>query len=111
MRSVFVAWLLTLVWLGCGSSDSVPSGDQSAFTENRPQAVPGATKQLGEDCQKEGRSTCLSGLCLHVGAGPEEGYVCSRSCTGDGECPASWRCLQVYPSPEGWLCVPPGEQR
>ncbi len=107
------AWLtavLALGWIGCGQNLESENGDQPAFSEHRVQVSGRATKQLGEDCLKEGASGCVSGLCLHTGAGPEEGYACSRQCTSSAQCPVNWRCVQVYPSDEGWLCTPPTKE-
>ena len=100
------------VWAGCGKTENAPLAEvePQVLTEPRPLRAEKATKQLGEDCRENGASACLSGICLHVKPGRHEGYVCSQSCQGDGDCPGGWRCAQVYPTPKGRLCTPlPGE--
>jgi hypothetical protein len=100
---------------GCGDTrvETEPAGvvqavavPQEVLTEHRPLRSEKATKPLGADCTEEGASACLSGLCLHVKPGRKEGYVCSRACQGEQDCPRNWRCAQVYPTSEGRLCVP-----
>jgi hypothetical protein len=101
--------LATGVWAGCEDARREPeiAVEQEVLTEHRPLKVERATKQVGEDCTESGSSVCLSGVCLHVKPGRKEGYVCSHSCQSGQECPRNWRCAQVYPTPEGRLCVPP----
>ncbi|EPX57548.1 hypothetical protein D187_009822 [Cystobacter fuscus DSM 2262] len=105
---VVVLGLAAGVWSGCGKTENEPRTvvELQPLTEPRPLRAEKATKQLGEDCRENGASACLSGLCLHVKPGRHEGYVCSQPCQGDAECPTSWRCAQVYPTPKGRLCVP-----
>ncbi|PTL76855.1 hypothetical protein DAT35_47120 [Vitiosangium sp. GDMCC 1.1324] len=107
-RIVLMLGLATGVWAGCSKNQAEPevSGAREVLTEHRPLRAEMATKQMGEDCSENGASACLSGVCLHVKPGREEGYVCSRACQGEQECPQDWRCAQVYPTPQGRLCVP-----
>lgn len=109
MRRIVVMWGLAMgLWAGCSNNQTEPatSGVRAVLTEHRPLQAQKATKQLGEDCSENGASTCLSGVCLHVKPGREEGYVCSRACQEEKECPRDWHCAQVYPTPQGRLCVP-----
>jgi hypothetical protein len=98
--------LATGVWAGCSKSQTEPATAKEVLTEHRPLRAEKATKQLGEDCTANGDSACLSGVCLHVKPGRKEGYVCSRACQSSQECPQNWQCAQVYPTPQGRLCVP-----
>ncbi len=75
-------------------------------------------KELGADCGEDRASGCKSGLCAHTQADPEKGWICSRTCQIDEDCPgqhgrdeagaAPWRCVQVHPTPGNSLCLPPG---
>ncbi len=108
MRWIVVMWgLATGVWVGCSANQTEPEASGTEMlTEHRPLRAEKATKQVGEDCTENGASACLSGVCLHVKPGREEGYVCSRACQGEQECPRDWHCAQVYPTPQGRMCVP-----
>jgi len=107
-RIVLMLGLATGVWAGCSKSqtESEEPVARAVLTEHRPQKAEKATKQVGEDCTEKGASACLSGVCLHVKPGREEGYVCSRACQSGQECPPNWQCAQVYPTPQGRLCTP-----
>ncbi|QRO01680.1 hypothetical protein JRI60_22985 [Archangium violaceum] len=109
-RTVWMLVLAAGAWAGCGATRVEPEAAKGVvpelLTEHRALRAEKATKQVGEDCTENGASACLSGVCLHVKPGREEGYVCSRACRGEQECPPDWRCAQVYPTPEGGLCVP-----
>jgi hypothetical protein len=109
-RTVLMLGLATGLWGGCAKTQPEPEAPpvvaREVLTEHRPLRAEKATKQLGEDCTGPGASACLSGVCLHVKPGRKEGYVCSRACQSEQECPRNWRCAQVYPTPEGRLCVP-----
>ncbi len=100
--------LVVGVWAGCAKSQTEPeaSAAREVLTEHRSREVGEAAKQVGEDCTENGATACLSGVCLHVKPGREEGYLCSRACQDEKECPRDWRCAQVYPTPQGRLCVP-----
>lgn len=109
MKWIAVALVLAIgVWVGCGETENEPHVmvEQEPLTEPRALWAEKATKKIGEDCGANGASACLSGICLHVKPGRHEGYVCSRSCQGDGDCPGGWRCAQMYPTPRGRLCAP-----
>ena len=104
MKARLVA-LLALFSLACSKGnhqDAVP------FGEHRPtKQVTTATQRLGEDCAATGYQACLSQLCGHFGSAPEAGYFCSKGCASSQDCPRDWNCSQVYPGPDGMLCIPP----
>jgi hypothetical protein len=100
---------------GCESSkpaaaSSSPHSIPKVFGTSRGAVTETATKELGQDCTEFRSSDCLSGLCLHTGSLPSEGYVCSKRCADSSECPSTWSCTQVFPSDDGHLCVPPSER-
>jgi len=113
-RIVLMLVLATGVSAGCTKTHSEPEVPvaerevvgREVLTEHRQLRAEKATKQVGDDCTENGASACLSGVCLHVKPGRKEGYVCSRACQGEQDCPGNWRCAQVYPTAEGRLCVP-----
>jgi hypothetical protein len=61
--------------------------------------------KVGEDCG--GGGACTSGPCVHYLPDAKAGFVCSRRCASDAVCPASWKCVSVYPGPANEFCVPP----
>ena len=116
MRRMSWARVVALVGLtlGCGTTEvESPKGMRPAppragvLTEHRPQGAGNGSRGVGEDCTGQGGSACLSGVCLHVKPGREQGYVCSQPCQTPGDCPSQWRCAQLYPTPKGRLCTPP----
>ncbi len=73
---------------------------------------PSAKLEVGEDCSAfEGNDACAQGLCLRVEAGlPRKGF-CTVRCKPDDangcpDAPSKWLCRQIWPSDEGWVCVP-----
>ena len=67
----------------------------------------GSSLPFGSDCSVGGTSDCASGLCVHVGAWRDAGYVCTERCGPESPCPEGWRCGQVHPSdPTASLCLP-----
>lgn len=73
---------------------------------------PAALLDVGEDCSKfAGNDACAQGVCLRVLPGiPPTGY-CSVSCKPDEadacpDGPTPWACQQIWPSEQGWFCVP-----
>ncbi|MCY1019867.1 hypothetical protein [Pyxidicoccus sp. MSG2] len=67
------------------------------------------SKELGEACTAHGASECRSGMCLHTGADPAEGYFCSTTCQTQAQCPSQWGCTQVHPGAQARVCIPPAE--
>lgn len=61
---------------------------------------------IGADCTAGGGPQCESGLCLHISADPQHGYVCSRLCQIESDCLTGWKCGQFYPGPDGMACIP-----
>lgn len=93
---------------GVDSREMTPEGRRgNVFTEHKFLTAAKATKRLGEDCTTYGASECLSELCLHYKHAPSEGYVCSRQCESDRDCPVDWNCVSTYPAPGSEFCVPP----
>jgi hypothetical protein len=68
-----------------------------------------STKRLAEDCTTYGASECMSELCVHYKHDPATGYVCSRPCEFDSDCPAIWRCVSTYPVKGSEFCIPPAD--
>lgn len=73
---------------------------------------PTAKLKIGESCTAyEGNSACEGELCLRIAPGfPPKGF-CTLKCPpgDDSVCPdgpGPWRCTQVFPSADGWACVP-----
>ncbi len=65
-------------------------------------------KKLGGDCSKYGERQCIDGLCLHSDVNSRlGGRFGSKPCTDNDRCPASWRCVEVFPGPGNAVCVPP----
>lgn len=113
-RQTVVAFLVALgIGAACGlglnssEEESKRPEEKTILTEHRPLTASKASKQRGEDCTVYGRTECLSGVCLHVGADRNTGYFCSSACTRREDCPAEWNCNQLYPGPGGSACVPP----
>ena len=99
---------------GCGDKEAAPatSPAPTVFTEHRFESAPTLTtadarRGLGADCSRHGAASCSSGLCIHTGARPGDGHVCSRTCVGHEECPRNWNCVQTHPTAEARICVPP----
>lgn len=124
-----VSWRHMVLWgaavsscvLGCGGSEP----RTATGTERTPAVVPvltehrfrsGSARQavraLGEDCAIGGPAGCASGVCLHVGAQRDSGYVCTQPCGPGQACPEGWRCGRVHPvDPTSSLCIPPDSGR
>lgn len=104
-------WIVGLVGLvvfvsGCacsGSGEEPPHRlvARQELTNARPTAA------LGEDCTKGGRAACVTGVCLHHGAGFDKGFTCSSLCATDEDCPATWGCGSILPGDPNHFCVPP----
>jgi hypothetical protein len=77
------------------------------ITEHRPLGGGAPTRRVGEDCTLYGGSACLSGLCLHAKPTRNQGYFCTIRCSAQRDCPVGWQCPQIYPGPQGHICVPP----
>jgi hypothetical protein len=104
---------------GCGRrEDTTPrqplSHDGKPLTNNLKGApLPQVKLQVGQECtQFEGNAACESDLCLRVAPGiPPKGFCSIRCNAGDDsncpDAPSQFRCAQVFPSDNGWLCVPP----
>lgn len=90
----------------CGESTE-PTPQPRVLTEHSFLSAGGAKKQLGEDCTVAGGSECLSGLCFKYRPRLGEGYVCSRGCATDEDCPSLWGCLPIHPTPDSLFCAPP----
>jgi hypothetical protein len=75
---------------------------------------PSIRLKIGEDCsQYDGNDACVTGsVCLRVKPGIPPKAFCSIRCSPQGTalCPdgptTSWACRQIWPSDQGWFCVP-----
>lgn len=74
-------------------------------TEHRFLSAPASSAKgaLGADCAEFGSSACASGICLHVGLGIHEGFICSARCEGNADCPAGLACGGAA---DARFCVP-----
>jgi hypothetical protein len=112
-----VVVLVLLAFGGCGQSQEKGSGRKVTDSRGESSPVVGewrpapsnkpADKQVGEDCSAHGASECVGALCVHAKAERGSGYVCSRRCQADAECPATWRCVSVVPGAQEAVCLPP----
>ncbi|QSQ18953.1 hypothetical protein JY651_26755 [Pyxidicoccus parkwayensis] len=87
----------------------VAAGEVTVVSEWRAQPlVEGASRrEVGEECTRGGNDECGSGRCIHVpGAARGQGYVCTRECRQDAECPQGWACVSVVPGAQVALCQP-----
>lgn len=107
--------VLGVILVSCGNlTDHAVSGpDQPVVTEHRfvaPRQGESALAQrgFGSDCTQHGAPTCAPGICLHVAHDRNAGFVCSRQCVGNEDCPNGWSCSQTHPAPGGAMCVPGG---
>lgn len=105
--------LALLVGIGLAVACGVELGRESAppapnvVTEHRFLSSPGAVKQqTGGVCGGSGSDSCASGICLHVGHGIHEGYVCTERCSAQTECPGGFNCSQVMADSDARFCVP-----
>lgn len=46
---------------------------------------------------------CASNFCFNTAS---HGRICSSPCPGFSACPCGYRCIQYYPSDDGWACIP-----
>ena len=93
----------------CERATVAPEGPERAPQVSERQAlsspVRGHGLALGEACQDE--DSCTDGACLHVDVTSRlAGKVCSRACGVGADCPAGWRCVQVFPSDDASFCLP-----
>lgn len=68
---------------------------------------PAAKRAAGEDCSSTGRAGCGNGVCLHVEPHVDRGYLCSKQCAVDDDCPETWSCRAMVPGDAVSFCVPP----
>lgn len=103
------ALLLCVAVLGssnCSRGGPEEPGTPPQLTVRQAVVSAAPTRAVGEDCTRGGASECRSGRCLHYKPEPGGGYVCSRTCASDAECPEEFSCRSWYPGEEGW-CTPP----
>jgi hypothetical protein len=112
-RLVVALGVLTLFMMsGCNENLEPPvraPEPGQVFGEHRQKQAAARTKQVGEDCTDSGQSECLSGVCLHTKPGPGEGYICSKQCQQDPDCPEGWRCAGTRPGAAASFCIPPAD--
>jgi hypothetical protein len=117
MRSLFaaIAYAFPLLAVAACSSEpaepteSAPVGPQVVAPHRLRPAPKPAWKQVGDDCTEYGAAACVSGLCLHVSGQRARGYVCSRSCVENSDCPQGWSCRRAPPGAGDDACIPPEE--
>lgn len=100
-----------LVVLGAGACNKPDAPTVEVYQAHQFLADGKQDKDLGADCGKQGPSACRSNLCIHTQAGSGDGWVCSKRCETDEDCPSSpvqWRCVQIFPAAGNEVCLPPG---
>jgi hypothetical protein len=91
---MFKRWMFcALVVLGGANCHSCGSDHAASSQAAKKRA-------FGEDCS--GRDQCESGVCM---AGSGGKLTCSKECKSDGDCGHGARCLQLFGSDHGQLCV------
>lgn len=96
------AWLC----LGMVACDQAPAKSEQVVTDHRFLAANAPARKIGEDCSQNGASICLSGTCVHYLPIYNSGFVCTRACSRDDDCPTNWRCETVG-GPGTDHCLPP----
>ena len=110
-RPRIAAVVVVVLLVACGIQPEPGNGGGSSaprptFGEHRPSALSAnPTRKLGEDCTEHGADECLSHRCLHTGASPTTGYLCTEACGPASPCPDGWRCVRVHPSTEASVCL------
>lgn len=89
----------------CVREEAQTDVGQPVFGEHQFLAVKQANFSVGEDCTQGGSSACASALCLHVGTLKDSGYICSKACADETQCPQGWACVSL--SSADSACVPP----
>jgi len=109
VRGVLPGLLAVVMLLGAAGCDS--SGEsQHVFTGHSFLTTGSGAAKAGEACDKAGKSDCKSKLCIHYKSAPSDGWVCSRACQQDEDCPDLWRCVAITSPAEGnQYCVPPAD--
>ncbi|MFY2560056.1 hypothetical protein ACN469_20775 [Corallococcus terminator] len=112
-RSLEVFVVTGLLSLGCsGEEPTSPAREREieaspVFGEHRVrEPAQKGLAAVGMDCGVGGKAGCASGLCLHTGKEPGEGYVCSKPCAVSADCPSEWRCAQLQPGSSARVCLP-----
>jgi len=102
--------LVAILCVGCNPESQAPPPQPAQVAVFGPhkvkpfQSTP--RRRLGEDCSEFGPAECLSHQCLHTGASPNAGYVCSEECGAAKDCEPGWRCVRLHPNAGNLLCVP-----
>ena len=114
LRALAIA--LGCLAFGCSQIDAREAPPRRTPLSERQglQPAPAAKLDIGGDCSAfEGNQGCRSDLCLRLTPGFPPRGVCSQRCPpgDDTACPlrngARWKCVQIWPSDEGWACAPP----
>ena len=114
LRCRTAAWVIAAVGLAACPKPRGGQADAGVFTPPAFDAgivagVDGGgagSQEIGQACSG-GPGACKSGVCLHYLPSATGGFVCSKKCAADAECPAGWACQSVYPGPGNEFCVPP----
>lgn len=105
-------WVMALAMGGLGCAEAMRSGSEGEDNSLRAwqpieAAAPAVKRPLGEDCTVAGRAECADGVCMHVQPDVNKGYVCSKTCQVDDDCPENWGCRPVVPGESTAYCLPP----
>lgn len=109
-----VGILLAVAFLGCSPQAKAPAEPPPPLSARTglTAASPATLLEVGEDCsQHASNDACAQGLCLRVEAGVPRKAFCTVRCrpADDNGCPNAptpWSCRQIWPSEEGWVCLP-----
>ncbi len=104
--------LLIVVVQGCGRDSGVDEPNRVTSRQSL-RAATTPTAQVGEDCEANGRTACRpqpgakTGFCVTARTAAGRGHVCTVPCRASSQCPASWICAELTPSPDSSFCIPP----
>lgn len=105
-----VIWVTGALVLSCSEVAREPAAEPPVLRAWAPlvgSERPTVKRSAGEDCSTTGRDGCGEGVCLHIEPHANRGYVCSKKCGVDDDCPASWGCRPMVPGDVVSHCVPP----
>jgi len=94
----------------CQSNPTTEPEPPTLFREHKFLTSAAQSKSMGEDCTTGGASDCKKDapICWHYAAEtPEAGYVCTRACSEEEDCPRDWGCVSISSGEGNSFCAPP----